>query len=118
MLITIAVDENRLESQIAKRFGHAGYYLLYSTETNEYESIVNTDHDHTHSALYELVHKGSTVFIVGNIGPHAYDIISSGSNKVFLARRMTAQEAIDKYISGELKELNEPTVKKSINHSH
>lgn len=118
MIITIAADKNNLESNVAKRFGHAEYYLLYNSENGQYESMINTDHDHTHSVLYTLLDKGSNVFIVGNVGPHAFDIIKNKNTKVFLARRMAVKEALDKYAAGELAELLEPSVKKSINHSH
>ena len=118
MLITVAADENSLESNVAKRFGHANFYLTYNTETGNHEAIINADHDHSHSMLYNLLDKGTEVFIVGNIGPHAFEIIKTETTKVFLARKMTVQEAIRKYMDGELQELTEPTVKKSINHSH
>lgn len=45
----------------SQRFGHAGYYILYNTDTGDYESLINSDEDHTHSELFELVDKGSTV---------------------------------------------------------
>ena len=35
MLILLGTDENSLDSQIAKRFGHANYYLQYNTENKK-----------------------------------------------------------------------------------
>ncbi len=118
MIITAAADNSNIDSPIAKRFGHAEYYLVYNTDNEEFEAIYNTDHDHTHSILNTLIEKGTKVFIVGNVGPHAFEIINTNNTSVYLARKMTVSEAIAKYSDGELRKLDEPTVKKSINHSH
>ena len=118
MKITFGSDGNNLESKISKRFGHAKYYLVYDTESENYEVVENVEENHTHGVLYDLIEKGTEVFMVGNIGPHAFEIAKTDSTKIFLSRNKTIQEALQLYFSGELKELIEPTVKKSINHSH
>lgn len=116
MLIAIGSDGNELTSTVAKRFGHAAHYLLYNTDTKKLEAVKNIDEDHSHSVLYKLIEKGVNAFIVGNIGPHAFEIVSSNNTKVFLARKMSGEEAITSYTNGSLEELTEPTVKKSIGH--
>lgn len=55
--------------------------------------------------------------IVGNIGPHAFEIIKSFVTKMFLSRKMTVEEAIEKLLKNVLEELSEPTAKKRI-HKH
>lgn len=117
MLAAIGADENKLESKVAKRFGHAAYYIIYNTDDKSFKAIENKDEDHTHAELSELLDKGVEVFLVGNIGPHAFDLLIDGGAEVYLASKMTVQEAIDKYISGELEQLTESTVKQSVNHS-
>lgn len=117
MLIAIGADENKLESKVAKRFGHAAYYILYNTEDKSFEAMKNNDEDHTHAELSELLDKGVEVFIVGNIGPHAFDLLINGGAEVYLARKITVQEAINKYNNGKLEKLTESTVKQSFNHS-
>jgi predicted Fe-Mo cluster-binding NifX family protein len=118
MKIAFGADGNTLESKVARRFGHAEYYVVYDTETDTQEAIENTEDNHSHSVLYKLLVKGTKIFIVGNIGPHAYEIVKSGDAKIFLARNKTLKEALGFYQKGELKELYEPTVKKSISHTH
>lgn len=117
MLIAIGSDGNNLESKVAKRFGHAAFYIIFNTEDKSFEAMGNKDEDHTHAELSELLEKGVEVFIVGNIGPHAFDLLIDGGAEVYLARKMRVKEAIDKYSSGELNKLTEPTVKQSFNHS-
>ncbi len=112
MLILIGADSYNLTSPVAKRFGHANYYIVYNTETNSFDVIENKNDNHHHANLYEFLRKGVEAFIVGNIGPHAFRVINTEKSKVFLARKMSVQEAIEKFLQGELLQLNEPTVKK------
>ncbi|HET54770.1 MAG TPA: dinitrogenase iron-molybdenum cofactor biosynthesis protein [Ignavibacteria bacterium] len=117
MLIAIGSDGKNLENKVAKRFGHAAYYIIYNTDDKSFKAMKNNDVDHTHAELSELLEKGVEVFIVGNIGPHAFELLIDGGAELYLARKMTVQEAIDKYGSGELEKLTESTVKQSFNHS-
>jgi predicted Fe-Mo cluster-binding NifX family protein len=116
MLLLIGADGNNLESSIAKRFGHAGYYLMYNTKAKNIEAFENTDEGHNHNNFQDFLDKGVEAFIVGNVGPHAFENLYTPKSKVYLARKMSVQEAIDKFVKGELKQLTEPTAKKSIGH--
>ena len=118
MLILLGSDGNNLESLIAKRFGHAEYFILYNTNSTTFEAFENLDEGHNHDNLKEFLNKRVEAFIVGNIGPHAFEIINTPKSKVYLARKMSVQESIDKYQKGELKQLTEPTAKQSIGHEH
>ena len=79
MKIVIGSDGNELQSSVAKRFGHAEYYLFCDSETKKTEAIANVDDDHSHSILSKIIERGAEVFIVGNIGPHAFEIVSSNN---------------------------------------
>ncbi len=117
MLLVIGSDGKNLESKVAKRFGHAAYYIVYNIDDKTIVPIENNDEDHSHDEIQNLIDKGVRAFIVGNIGPHAFELINEGGAEVYLARKMTVRHAIDKFTSGQLERLNEPTVKKSINHA-
>ncbi len=114
MLILIGSDGNNLESPVAKRFGHANYYIVFDTETKTYKAFANNNEGHNHDNLVEYLDKGVKAFIVGNIGPHAFDILQTGDAKVYLARKMKTAEAIELFSKNSLKELLEPTMRKSI----
>ena len=116
MLILIGADGNNLESSVAKRFGHADYYILYNSDTKSFAVDANSEEEHNHENLYDYLDKGVKAFIVGNIGPHAFEIINTPKSKVYLARKMSGQEAVDKLLKGELQQLSEPTAKRSIGH--
>jgi predicted Fe-Mo cluster-binding NifX family protein len=117
MKVLLATDDKSLNSHIAKRFGHAEYYLIVDTETMNIETIKNPGHDDDHSIIREIAEEGVKIFVVGNIGPHAFNIINALGLKVMLARRITASEAINKLKNNKLKSLNAPTLKRSI-HEH
>ena len=116
MLILIGSNGNNLESTIAKRFGHANYYILFNSESQSFNVFENNDEGHNHDILRRFLNKGVEVFIVGNIGPYAFEIINTKVSKVYLARQMLVREAIEKYSRGELLQLSEPTVKRSVEH--
>jgi predicted Fe-Mo cluster-binding NifX family protein len=116
MKILFAADDKTLESKIAKRFGHAKYYLIYDLDNDSFEAMVNPGHGEKHEILYELANKGIKTFIVGNIGPGAYETVEEVGAEVYLARLMTVKDALEKYKSGELEKLSKPTLKRSIEH--
>jgi len=118
MLILLGSDGNNLESSIAKRFGHANYYIMFNTETETFVAFENRDEGHNHDNLKDFLNKRVEAFIVGNIGPQAFEVINTPKSKVYLARKMSVKEAVDKLIKGELIHLTEPTAKQSIEHGH
>lgn len=119
MLILIGSDGNNNRSRVSKRFGHSKYFIVYDTNNNSYEVYENTElGNHKHENLKLFIDKGIEAVIVGNIGPHAFDFLKSFNQKIYLARNTTIEDAIQKFINNELKELSEPTVKKSIGHNH
>ena len=94
----------------------SNYYILFNSESQRFNAIENNDEGHSHNNLRGFVNNGVEVFIVGNIGPYAFEIINSHKSKVYLARKMLVKEAIEKYIKGELLQLKEPTVTRSVDH--
>lgn len=118
MLVVIGSDGDTLESKVAKRFGHANYFVRYDTNTKSLESFKNLTEGHNHENLQEFLDMGVEAFIVGNIGPHAFQIINTPKSYVFLARKMSLSEAIEKLQQNSLEHLTEPTVKHSINQRH
>ncbi len=51
MKIMFATDENIMDSKIAKRFGHAAFYIIYNTENNSIDARVNNGHDDNHPSI-------------------------------------------------------------------
>ena len=118
MKILVGADGKNLESSVAKRFGHANYFIIYDAEAESINALANVDENHNHKNLQGFRDNGIKIFIVGNIGPHAFKILNASDSRIYLARKQTVKEAIDRFLNGELKLLTEPTVKKSIGHKH
>ena len=118
MLVIIGSDGNSLESTIAKRFGQANFYLLYDSETNSFKVFDNKGEGHNHKILEGFLGKGVEAFIVGNIGPHAFEIINTSKSKAYLARKMNVSDSIKKLLNEELEPLTNPTINKSPGHKH
>lgn len=126
MNVVIAANGSTLDSAVAKRFGHAAYYLLVNTATLQMQVIDNNDahaeagnhdqHDEAHAIIPQLVGQGAELFLIGNIGPHAFEIIQSLNRQVALARGLSAGEALARLQRGELEILNAPTLNRSIHH--
>ena len=114
MKILLATDGKTLESKIAKRFGHANYYLIFDSESKKLDVRANSGHDDNHSSLLNLANEGVSKFIVGNIGPNAFNVLNKANSKVYLARKYEAKEALEKFFNDELEELTNPTLKRSI----
>ncbi|MFC1975498.1 NifB/NifX family molybdenum-iron cluster-binding protein [Chloroflexota bacterium] len=118
MNVLIAADGTTLDSAVAKRFGHAPYYLYVDADTGQIQIIENTDHDdETHAIIPQMIQQGADVFITGNIGAHAFQLVRSLNRQVALARKMSAVEALEKLQENELEILKAPTVKQSF-HDH
>jgi predicted Fe-Mo cluster-binding NifX family protein len=118
--VVIAANGPTLDSSMAKRFGHAPYYLLVDTATMQVQAIDNSEHDdETHAIIPQMIRQGVEVFITGNIGPNAFKLVRSLNRQVGLARQMTAGEALARLDRGELEMLVAPTLKRSVhNHTH
>lgn len=114
MKTLIAAECDTLESGISKRFGKAAWYLIVDLETLAVTSSQNVDPRDHHEIVSKAAELGVTTIITGNIGPRSYDLISSSNMQIALARNMTAREAIEKLKKGELKILDAPTLKQSV----
>ena len=118
MKVLIAIQGTTLDSMMAKRFGHAPYYLKVDLDSMQIELIDNPEHhDETHAIIPQMAENGVEVFITGNMGPHAFELTKSLNLQVALARKMSAREALEKLQRGELEILDAPTLKHSV-HDH
>ena len=119
MKIMFATDGKVMDSKIAKRFGHAAYYIIYDTQDKIVDIRINNGHDDNHSSLVDLMDEGVTKFVIGNIGPQAFEVLRNGKAKIYLARKLNANEALEELLDNTLEVLKQPTLKRSIEpHSH
>ncbi len=78
---------------------------------NAFENVEPRDH---HEIVPKAAEQGVTTIVTSNIGPRSYDLISPFNLQVVLARNVTVQEAIEKLRKGELKVVDAPTLRHSV----
>jgi len=112
MKIAIASLGKNLNSKVDSRFGRCPFFLIVDSDTNKFEVIENTAGKKFQgagiSAAQLIVNKTAESVIAGNFGPKAVSVLSTSGIKIFGGIfGITAQEAIEKYKLGELKEMSD-----------
>ncbi len=114
MKIFITSTGNSLKSKVDPKFGRCDYFIIYDTETKEFEAKENpykAGQSSVGISLAQTVIKtGSTVAISTNFGPNAHRVLKEGDIKMYKADEdMTIEEAIKNYLNGKLKEVMSAT---------
>ena len=112
MRICISAANENLESWIDPRFGRCAYFIIVDSDTMNFEAFPNPNISAAHgagiSAAQAVANKDVKVVITGNIGPNAYQALSSTGIEIFTGVTGTVKEAVEKYKAGQLKEANQP----------
>ena len=115
MKVLIAADGKTLDSRIAKRFGHAVWYLIVDLETDKVvERLENVRSEDHHEVVPKAAERGVTTIVTGNIGPRSYELISLYSLQVAHAKQMTVRAALVRLKEGALRILDAPSVRKNV----
>ena len=110
MKITVSSQGQTLESAVDPRFGRAVQFILYDTETDQYELVSNTQGlDAPQGAgikAAEVISRlGAEVLITGHCGPKAFETLAAAGIRIFLgAEGITVSQALDKFNAGLLSE--------------
>ena len=114
MKVLIAADGKTLDSRIAKRFGHAVWYLIVDLESDKViERLENLRSEDHHEVVPKAAERGVTTIVTGNIGPRSYELISLHNLQVAHAKQITARAALLRLKEGALKILDAPTLRKN-----
>ncbi len=108
MKIAISSTGKDLHSQIDPRFGRCQYFIFIDPETMEFEAFENVGLMASGGAgvqaAQQIVQKGASILITGNLGPNAASALSASGIKVYLVSGGTIRETIEAYKSGSLRE--------------
>lgn len=114
MKICVSAVSGSLDAQINPRFGRCQYFVIVDTETMSFEALPNASQGAAHGAGIQaaqtVVGKGVQVVLTGNVGPNAFQALSSAGIKIVTNVFGTVREAVERYKRGELKETGAPTV--------
>jgi predicted Fe-Mo cluster-binding NifX family protein len=113
----VASAGDTLEAKVSGRFGHSRCFIVINPQTMEFEVYPGVGKDDEFHGIGRFTNLGIKKVIVGNIGPTAYDQVTSSGYIVYLCRNMTVSEAIKKVENGDVPVLKEPTLQHSIHSS-
>ena len=114
MKICITATAGDLSAQVDPRFGRCQYFVIVDSETMAFEAMANeaiaAPGGAGIQAAQTMVNKGVDVVISGNIGPNAFQVLSTAGVKITTGAYGTVQEAVEMYKSGKLGETGASTV--------
>ncbi|MFC2150742.1 NifB/NifX family molybdenum-iron cluster-binding protein [Calditrichota bacterium] len=114
MNMLVAADDTKLDSKVSKRFGHSKYFLLVDRNDLSIEVIEGVGHDQPRHGLGRFAQFDIDAVIVGQIGPGAYDDLTSAGYRIYSCLGLSVLEAIERVISAEIPHLSSPTLKRSV----
>ncbi|MFP4202655.1 MAG: NifB/NifX family molybdenum-iron cluster-binding protein [Candidatus Acetothermia bacterium] len=113
MRLAVTAKGKELDSEADARFGRCSYFLLIDPETMEFEAIQNSSKSARGGAGVQaaetLSSNGVDALATGNVGPNAFNALSSAGIKVFTGASGTIKETVEDYENGKLQQANEPT---------
>jgi len=114
MKICITSAGNILESQVDPRFGRCANFIIFDTETSEFEVLSNPNIDSGGGAGIQsgqlMASKNVKVLLTGNVGPNAFETLNQAGIKIYSGISGTVKDAIEKFQNGGLQALKKPSV--------
>ena len=114
MKICVSASSGNLDANVDSRFGRCPYFVVVDSETMEFTAVSNDSTNAAHGAGIQaaqtVANMGANVVITGNVGPNAFNVLSASGIKIVTGASGNIREAIEKYKSGQLKEVSNPTV--------
>lgn len=119
MKIAIPSTGQGLEAQANSQFGRTPYFVLVEIKNGEiknHETMKNQAAGARHGAGIQasqsIANRGAEVAIASNIGPKAFNALSSAGLKIFTGASGTVESVVQDYLEGNLKEISEATTSK------
>lgn len=114
MKVCVTAAAGDLNAQVDPRFGRCQYFVLVDSDTMAFEAMANeataAPGGAGIQAAQTVVNKGVAVLISGNIGPNAFQVLSTAGVKIVTGAYGTVKEAIELYKNGKLSEAGASTV--------
>jgi predicted Fe-Mo cluster-binding NifX family protein len=114
MKICVSAFSGSLDAEVDSRFGRCAYFVIVDSETMQFNAISNASFSTTHGAGIQaaqtVANMGVKVVITGNVGPNAFSVLSAAGIKIVTGVSGSVREAVEKYKTGQLQEIGNPTV--------
>ena len=114
MKICVTATAGDLNAQVDPRFGRSQYFVFVDSDTMAFEAMLNeaiaTPGGAGIQAAQTVLNRGGNVVISGNIGPNAFQVLSTAGVKIATGAYGTVKEAVEMYKTGRLSEAGISTV--------
>ena len=113
MKLAISSSDGKFVTQFSPRFGRCDYFIFIDTETRTWEAKPNPAASSRGGAGPQAVQflssNGVEATITGRYGPNAFSAIEAAGIQAFEADSGTPEELLDKFLAGELRQVNAST---------
>ncbi len=115
MKLCITAQGETLEAAVDPRFARAPYFIVYDTETDEWQAVGNAQNVQAAGgagpqAAQNLASLGAEVVLTGHCGPNAYRTLSAAGIQTVVDVEGTVAQAVEQYKAGNLAPTDAPDV--------
>lgn len=114
MKVAVSSVGQDLDAQVDPRFGRCAYFLIVDTDTMEFEAMDNAAAGAAGGAGIQagqtVADSGAEAVLTGNVGPNAFQTLSSMGLKIYTGLSGTVREAVEQFKQGALKGVGAATV--------
>ncbi len=115
MKMAITVNGEDLNAEIDPRFGRAGGFIIYDTESEDIQFIDNTQNMQAMQgagiqASRAIIDSGAQALVTGNVGPKAFTALNSAGIEIYIGASGTVKKTIEDYANGKLKKAENANV--------
>jgi len=96
-------------SEVCEHFGSAPYFTIYDYETDAYETLNNTHHDHEHGTCHpmdNLKGKGIDYVVCKGLGRRALEKLNTNGIKVYRIDRTTVKDIVKDFTASKSEEMS------------
>ena len=112
--LAVSSGGRSLESNVEPRFGRCRFFIVYDSESSNFEVLDNGGESAPGGAgvqaAQSVARSGAEVVITGNVGPNAFKALEAAGLSVFTGVGGSVQQAIDRYLAGDLNASSGPSV--------
>ena len=110
MKIAIPVNEKNTESKICEFFGRTNFFLIFDSDTKEYEFVSNIAKDSQGGAgikaAQQLIDEKVDIVIVTQLGNNAISLLNESNIVTYKGIKESSKENISMYLNNELERFN------------
>lgn len=110
MKVCVSSTGSNLESSLDQRFGRASAFIIFDTETTDFQVIDNQAAAASGGAgitsAQAVVDKGISAVITGNVGPNAMNVLKTAEIEIFRGLPVSVKENIEKFKNGLLEKMD------------